>query len=230
MSTGPDDEALARAWQAGDEAAREALLRRYVEPLERYFCTKLGPERAEDLRQETLIRLLDALPRFRFESSVRTYVYRLAYRVLCDRLRYRASGRGRRDLAQCSLEQLEGPPALEFVDDARSEDLIRALRMLSAEDQVLIELRYVEGLSYAELAAATNARCANATLRARVHGIRKRLRALLGAEDETLRLTLPHPLKRVSSPPGLRPDEELRRLRAVLDAVIRRRRACRSWA
>lgn len=208
------DTELAAAWQAGDPKAGARLLRRHTPQLDRYFHTKVGARDAEDLRQETLIRVMDALPHFRFESSFRTYLYLIAYRTLCDRLRYQYTGRGRRDVGSCSLEELHGAVAMSDSFDDEAKDLVAALRTLAADDQVLIELIYFEGLSYAEAAVAMGATCAVGTLRARVHSIKRQLRIRLGDHEGVERYAHGH-----GTSTSFDLDGQLRRLRSALDAV-----------
>ncbi|MEM9455618.1 MAG: sigma-70 family RNA polymerase sigma factor [Myxococcota bacterium] len=176
-----NDEQLAAAWQTGDARAGMALMGRYMRSIDRYFYTRLGAHEVEDLRQEVLTRVSASITGYRHQASFRTYLYRIAHRTLCDHLRYQSSGRGRRDMATCMLEEfhLVVDPA-----DRALPDLIAALRSLDAEERALFELRHIEGLSYEEIAAVTGADCATATLRARVHEIMKRLRRKLTYPDD----------------------------------------------
>ena len=187
MPAEPSDESLVLAWQQGDARAGTRLLRRYVKALDRYYYTKVGADLAEDLRQEALSRVAAAAANFSHRSSFRTYVYRIAHYTLCDLLRYRSSGRGRRDSTNCSLEEFAGPLEFGPTLDNDLRDLICALRTLSVEDQNLFELRHVHGFSYAEISAMTGTTEPAGTLRARVHMINKQLRARLGHVDERLR-------------------------------------------
>ena len=171
-----NEEQLAAAWQAGDARAGVVLLGRYVRPLDRFFCAKLGAQEVEDLRQEVLARVSASITGYRHQASFRTYLYRVAHRALCDHLRYRSSGRGRRDMATCSLEECH--LVVDAADDGL-RDLIAALRNLDADERALFELRHIEGLCYEEIAIVTGADCAISTLRARLHGIMKLLRSKL---------------------------------------------------
>jgi len=216
MAADHSDEQLAAAWQHGDARAGTTLLGRHVRSLDRYFWTKVGRQEAEDLRQETLVRASTAIAGFRHRSSFRTYLFRIAHRTLCDHLRYLHSGRGRRDTATCSLEQLHGAIESRTELDDRAWDLVAALRSLSADDQILFELRELEGLSYAEIAAVMELDCAVATLRARVHGIRKVLQAKLSQGDERWRDA---DASRGSAAPVSCLDHHLARVFALLQAL-----------
>src|SRR5256885_16267234 len=83
---------LARA-RAGDTAAMEDLLGAHERPIFALCCGVLGNSHdAEDAVQESFLRALRALPRFRGESGVRTWLYRIALNVCLEWKRTRNRG------------------------------------------------------------------------------------------------------------------------------------------
>src|SRR5262245_12114681 len=62
----------------GDRAAFSALVGRYSDELLGYFRRRVGDESAEDLLQETFLRLHKAAPRFVPQATFRTYLYTIA--------------------------------------------------------------------------------------------------------------------------------------------------------
>ena len=79
-TTADVDHALARAFAGGDVTAFEALYRRHVGRVHGVILRLVGHQhsRAEDLTQEAFVRAWQALPGFRFESAVGTWLHRLA--------------------------------------------------------------------------------------------------------------------------------------------------------
>jgi RNA polymerase sigma-70 factor, ECF subfamily len=88
-------ERLLRVAQQGDEAAFVALVKHLRDELHRHCYRMLGsPDDADDAVQEALLRAWKALPRFRGESSVRTWLFKITTNTALDV----ASARRRRDL------------------------------------------------------------------------------------------------------------------------------------
>lgn len=174
------DADLASAWKAGDARAGDRLLARYLRELDGYFYLKVGPRNAEELRQETLLRVAGAIDKFRGESGFRTFLYAIAHHTLCDHLRARRTGRGVFDAGQCSLEEVLGELAVEPVFDRDARELLAALRALKVDEQELVSLRMIQGFSYKEIARILGASGSPGTLRTRVHAVRSKLQALLG--------------------------------------------------
>lgn len=57
----------------------------------RYLARLAGPQEAEDLAQEVFLKVSRALPEFRGEASLSTWLYRIATNTAIDRLRSRAA-------------------------------------------------------------------------------------------------------------------------------------------
>lgn len=107
----------------------------------------IGPDQ-DDLHQELLLALWKAIPLFRAESKVSTFVYRVAYNHAIDQ------NRKRRPL-EVSLDEALQPPAgtrSEQQDaESRIEQLYQHIRSLAPLDRTLI-LLYLDELSYREMA------------------------------------------------------------------------------
>jgi RNA polymerase sigma-70 factor, ECF subfamily len=59
----------------------------------RYLCHLVGPDEADDLAQEVFLKISQALPKFRGDSTLATWVYRIASHSAVDRIRTRSSRR-----------------------------------------------------------------------------------------------------------------------------------------
>jgi RNA polymerase sigma-70 factor, ECF subfamily len=125
----------------GDEAAFTELVARYGGRLRGVARRLLGSRAdAEDAVQRALLQCYLGAGTYRAEWAVSTWLYRILTNVCVDELRRRKSRSG----------ELE-PPARPDAPDAHL-DLRRALGRVPTEARVLLALRYVDGLSYGELA------------------------------------------------------------------------------
>jgi RNA polymerase sigma-70 factor, ECF subfamily len=195
---GLGDAELASRAGAGDRPAFEVLARRWWDRLRRLAAsgTGLDPVAAEEAAQDALVRIYEALPRFRGEAAFGTFAWRICRNAVCDsRRRTWREGR-RREPAMVGSEGgwgSEGPPGtganddlggLELADRARGPeeealraDAVTALRSalagLGAEERALIHLFEAEGLEIAELAVIFEV--AEGTIKSRLHRTRARL-------------------------------------------------------
>src|SRR3954462_15188628 len=91
------DEELLAAYQQGDPAAFEALLRRHRAPLFTFLLRMLGDrERAEDLAQETFLRIVKGAQAWEHRARFQTWLFTIARNLCVDasrRDRFRRAGR-----------------------------------------------------------------------------------------------------------------------------------------
>ena len=81
----PDDRVLIERAQGGDREAFEALVHRYDRDVLRIALNILHkPEDARDVYQEAFLKIYKNLPRFRFECSFYTWMYRIVTNVCLD--------------------------------------------------------------------------------------------------------------------------------------------------
>ncbi len=148
-----DEFALVDAWRAGDRGAGDALLRKHVPGLQRFFANKVGDER-DDLVQRTILSCLKSKDAFEGRSSFRTFLFTVARRQL-----YRFYERqGRSETSDVgwddsvSVEDLAETPSQIVARHEQQRILLAALRRLPLQLQVAIELHYFEDVPTAELA------------------------------------------------------------------------------
>lgn len=150
-----DEVTLARA-KAGDQGAQTALVNRYKRPVFALLWRMIGPEEGvvDDLTQETFLRVLRALPEFRYDGRARliTWILTIATRLALGHLRAR---RTRHDV----LVPGSAPVALPQPDQAVSRRalaaaLVQAIDELGPPFRAAFLLREVHGLSYDEIASA----------------------------------------------------------------------------
>ena len=141
----------------GDDVAVGELVR-LTQPAVWQVCTALGSAgEVEDLVQDTYLRALGALPRYRGDAPVRVWLLAIARRVCADHVRRRQRRRRLLDRVRGHTTQLD-VPAPEVVDDL--------LDVLDADRREAFVLTQLVGLSYEE--AATVVGCPIGTIRSRV--------------------------------------------------------------
>lgn len=172
---GDDDLELLRAWQAGDAAGGRALIRRHYAPVYRFFFARVDEVACEDLTQSTFEVLCRRRDAFRGEGATfRGFVFGVARMKLIEHVRART--RRAFDPAEDSVVD---PATLGSVStllaDRQLEHLVaQALRELSLDDQIVLELKEYEQLTTRELAQLFAV--ADGTMAGRVARARQRLR------------------------------------------------------
>jgi RNA polymerase sigma-70 factor (ECF subfamily) len=150
-----------------DRSARfAALMADYERPMRR-LCGAYADRAADgdDLFQEIFLAVWRALPAFRGDASVRTWLYRIAHNVA---LTWQARHRRR----QTSETPLDEDVKSGGEIDLRRLELNRAIARMSAGDRTLV-LLWLEGLSAAEVEDVTGIKAA--TVAVRLSRIRKAL-------------------------------------------------------
>ena len=169
------------AFRSGDAAAFDALFRRWSGPLLRYLDRMLrNPATAEELVQETFLRVHRARDRYAPEARFSTWLYRIATNLALNELR-----RPRRRDPHDSLDA-EGSPALvaatpqsDELADARRRGVAvtRALAELPERQRAALLQSAVAGRSYAEIAKALEV--TEKAVKALVHRARSNLAAAI---------------------------------------------------
>jgi RNA polymerase sigma-70 factor, ECF subfamily len=159
---------LARAAARGDSDALTALIRATQGDVWRMCAYLVDPAAADDLAQETYLRAVPALRRFRGEASVRTWLLTIARRVCAHEIKSRQ--RDRRTAA--SLTTTAGTEA----DTGLRAELTEMLNALDPDRRTAFVLTQVLGCSYAETAAICG--CPIGTIRSRIARARADLDAM----------------------------------------------------
>jgi len=132
---------------AMDEQSFRLFYERTARQLQAYLVSATGsPTAAEDLLQESYLRLIRAGARVNDEDHRKNYLFRIATNLLRDRYRRR------RPEAEELAEARD--PADQAADVQRRTDVARVLRELKPRERQLLWLAYVEGMSHHEIAAA----------------------------------------------------------------------------
>ncbi|MFN3240761.1 MAG: RNA polymerase sigma factor [Planctomycetota bacterium] len=175
---GDPAELLARA-RGGEQAAFAELVAPHRERLQRYLVTMTGDEHtAEDVLQEGLRRALEKLDQLQQAERFGSWLLSIACNVCRSHLRREVQrAHGGDDLLQqmCDHHRTALSSLVRREDAQRLRLAIDRLPILLREAFVLFA---VEGLPYAEIAAATDV--AEGTLQVRVHRAKALLRQQLG--------------------------------------------------
>ncbi len=147
------DEELVRAWQRGDVGALETLVERYHAPLVAHLYRVLADTHlAEDLAQETFLRLVRDVQSYRYPRPFRPWFYAIAHHLACN---YHASAYARRVELRAELPETfasEPDPAEWFEHWEQRDNLKQALTRLSHEQREVLSLRFGQELSIQETA------------------------------------------------------------------------------
>jgi RNA polymerase sigma-70 factor (ECF subfamily) len=170
---GPVDDdltSLAHAARLGEPGALEAFIEASYGQVRRFCAAVAGAEMADDLAQETYVRCVRALGRFRGEASARTWVLAIARRVCADELRSRA--RRRRGAAFPAASQ--DPVVPDAAEDVAVADL---LARLDPDRRAAFVLTQLLRMPYQEASLVCG--CPVGTIRSRVARARDDLIAML---------------------------------------------------
>lgn len=186
------DESLMERARAGDHAAFETLVRRHQERVYSIALRMLGsPEAAEEVLQETFLRMYQKLATFRGEAKLSTWLYRVA--VNAALMQRRSSRRHEGESLEEYLPKFDEAGRMARLDldygrAARADELIeRAELARKAMDAVarlpetlraVFVLRDLEELDTAETAAALGLDAE--VVRTRLHRARLLMRGFLG--------------------------------------------------
>jgi len=173
-----DESALVRAAVAGDRDAYERIYHRHAPRLYAVLWRLCGGQaaRAEDALQEAFLQAWRALPGFRFDSSLGTWLHRLGVNAALMELRANAA-RDAADSGDDDGDLLDSMPALERCAGT-SLDLERALETLPPRARAVLVLHDIEGWKHHEI--AEQLQMAVGSSKAQLHRARGLLRARLG--------------------------------------------------
>lgn len=183
------DERLTRRAVGGDEHAFGAIFRRYHQPLYRFCLAIVGnPEDAQDALQNTMMKVLRALPGEEREIELKPWLYRIAHNESIDLLRRR------RETRQLDAEQ--AAPGYGLTEDAATRERLRRLladiQELPDRQREVLVMRELAGLGFDEIGGALET--SSGTVRQTLYEARLSLRQMeegreMGCDEVTRALS-----------------------------------------
>lgn len=164
------DEVTVKRAQKGDNSAFRLLYDHYVGFVWKVLFTMSGRDggAASELTQDVFVKVHAALPRFRGNSSLSTWMYRIAYTTALEYFRIR----GRRKFVPVELEQLDSGDRADAFD---GEELTKKiLEALSADDRFLLVSREVDDMPFETIAEITGKN--PGALRTQLHRVKEMVR------------------------------------------------------
>jgi RNA polymerase sigma factor (sigma-70 family) len=145
------DQRLTRRAVGGDERAFAAIFRRYHQSLYRFCLAIVGnPEDAQDALQNTMIKVMRALPGEERTIALKPWLYRIAHNESIDLLRRRRETR--------ELDSEQAAPGYGLAEDVVTRERLRRLlvdlRELPERQREVLVMREIGGLGFEEIGVA----------------------------------------------------------------------------
>jgi RNA polymerase sigma-70 factor, ECF subfamily len=159
-------DSLVREAQSGNRAAFAQLVHTYDQRVLRLALRLTGSESdAQDIHQETFLRVYKKLDGFRFECSFATWIYRIVTNVCLDHLR-RNQARKKNGGVEVSddyfLDNLSDDrrgnnPEHQLLDQELNAHILRALERLTPRERLVFDLKHFQGLKLRSVGEILNA-------------------------------------------------------------------------
>ncbi len=152
--TDRSDDQLVMAYARGEERALRILVERWERPVFAFLDRMLGsPEEAEDLCQDTFIKMIRAADRYRPEGKFQSWLFRIAGNLARSRLRRRKILRWLPLNTEHDTTPAPGGDALDDLTGA--EDRLRVRRAISRlpeRQRAALILKQYQDMSYQQIA------------------------------------------------------------------------------
>lgn len=178
---------ILRARQGEPDAVEELLAAYEKRVYNLSLRLMLNAHDAQDMAQESLIKVFRSLPNLQTDCSFTSWVYRITVNTCLDELRRRKKRTyvNLDDLLQQQLPALQ--TSQNTVEDAllhrqKLEQIMGAINDLDEEARTVILMRDVQGMAYQEIADTLD--CRVGTVKSRIHRARKKLMKVLADPED----------------------------------------------
>ncbi len=187
-----DDSVLVQQSQTGDTTAMERLILKYQNRIYNVVLRMCGnPDDAAELSQETFVKVIESIDKFKGKSSFYTWLFRIAVNLTLNHIQ-RNARTTTRSLDAEETEPEGGTQQLlrDFLSDERAADPAllaqsrelcelarKCLLELEEPQRTVVVLRDIEGMDYAQIAEVLNIELG--TVRSRLSRARSNLREIL---------------------------------------------------
>ncbi|MFN3692083.1 MAG: RNA polymerase sigma factor [Fervidobacterium sp.] len=175
---------LVKALAKGDENAYRHLYRTYASKIGALAKSYLGTDDVDDIVQEVFVRIFKSVKKFRGESKLSTWIYRITVNV-CNNV-YRKFKNKIISLDVSNEEDdeygykyaTEEDIKKDYVDSILYERLRKIVDSLSPEERAILFMKEIDGLTYDEIGKILEK--PEGTIKSRLHYIKERIRKELG--------------------------------------------------
>jgi len=167
---GERERSLVLAAQRGDQQAFRELYDLYRDRIWSLIVYSLGdPQHAQDVLQIVFLKAFRGLRSFRFQSSLFTWIYRIARNECLNHRRRRDDPHIPLESILGSNDEIDSCPASNSVERHKERHIIvqNAVTRLPLRMREVVVLKYIEGLSYDEISRALG--CAPGTVASRLN-------------------------------------------------------------
>jgi len=181
----PSDTGLVKRFIEGRKEAFDEIVRRHEGTVRSILYRIVGnADDAEDIAQETFIRVYENLPRFRGRSSLKTWILRIASNRARDVLRRR-----RRRPVAVSLDRAstraaataeDASPEARLSLSEKTRRLAACIEQLPFKQRSALVMKIIGEMGYEEIAEVLGT--TRNSVKSNVHLARRRLLAMLGEE------------------------------------------------
>ena len=143
-----DASLVARVVTGDDSMAFELLVRRYQSPLRNFLrrLTRNDGERADDLAQETLLKVYTSVHTFKGAAKFSTWLYRISYNTFLNDVR--------KSVPEAEFDEACHSPITDAWAVPRDEkDVDAALHGLPNRQREIFDLHYKKGMTHQEIAS-----------------------------------------------------------------------------
>ncbi len=179
---------LIAAAKRGDPQAIDELIVKVRRPLFHFACNFLGNDfEAEDITQEVLLKVIRALPSFKGDSTIWTWLFRIMTNACIDYQRRCASrpvsylirsGGDEEEAVTIELRDHRQIPEESFEQTELQATIRKAFNQLSPEHRTIVILHDIYNFKYQEIAEIT--KTGLGTVKSRLFYARQELRKILG--------------------------------------------------
>ncbi len=166
----PEEHRLTVAAKRGEPGVFREIYNAYRARVYNLALYSIGDSaQAQDVLQAVFLKVFRGLAAFRFESSLATWIYRIAHNECRDHHRRRKAPFVPLEAVLGSTDEVDPQPSSHEQHARRERDLIiqRAVMQLPFKMREVVVLKYVEGLSYEDMARVLG--CAPGTVASRLN-------------------------------------------------------------
>ena len=163
------DGRVIEACQQGDRAAFQLLFETYKDKVFSIAVYSSGGDRAvaDDVTQQIFLKLFTAIRQFRGESEFTTWLYRLVVNACLDERRRRRRLLPWGETVAMRNPSEKKPQEKQYARLEITEAVQKAIGELKPKFRLPILLKYIEGLSYEEIASVMG--CSKGTVASRLN-------------------------------------------------------------